>query len=191
MDSKPNRPDSQLATGYQFVDSSAAGFDGAVLTVPSSLTGFQQTAFGYVQDPDGGTTMCFGGILTSYGIAPKCPECERRMHINGTVTGEIKHVPFGSIPVSIGFQKYLYRCPDCGKCISEPVQFQAEGHRMLSATEFITSSQIRERLSRPKASVARLLSKMYDEGILQTVGAGRATKYQKSAHFHETIRDDF
>ena len=130
MDSKPNRPDSQLATGYQFVDSSAAGFDGAVLTVPSSLTGFQQTAFGYVQDPDGGTTMCFGGILTSYGIAPKCPECERRMHINGTVTGEIKHVPFGSIPVSIGFQKYLYRCPDCGKCISEPVQFQAEGHRI-------------------------------------------------------------
>lgn len=74
--------------------------------------------------------MCFGGILTSYGIAPKCPECERRMHINGTVTGEIKHVPFGSIPVSIGFQKYLYRCPDCGKCISEPVQFQAEGHRI-------------------------------------------------------------
>lgn len=53
MDSKPNRPDSQLATGYQFVNSSAAGFDGAVLTVPSSLTGFQQTAFGYVQDPDG------------------------------------------------------------------------------------------------------------------------------------------
>ena len=54
---------------------------------------------------------------------------------------------------------------------------------MLSATEFITSSQIRERLSRPKASVARLLSKMCDEGMLQTVGAGRATKYQKSAHF--------
>lgn len=61
---------------------------------------------------------------------------------------------------------------------------------MLSATEFVTSSQIRNKLSRPKASVARLLSKMCDEGLLQAVGAGRATKYQKSAHFHETIRDD-
>lgn len=130
MDSKPNRSNSQLATGYQFVDSSTAGYDGAVLTVPSSLTGFQQTAFGYVQDPDGGTTMCFGGILTSNSFAPNCSECGRRMHINGTVTSEIKHVPFGSIPVSIGFQKYLYRCPGCGNCISEPVQFQAEGHRI-------------------------------------------------------------
>ena len=54
---------------------------------------------------------------------------------------------------------------------------------MLSVTEFVTSSQIRDRLSRPKASVARLLSKMCDEGLLQTVGAGRATKYQKSAQF--------
>ena len=54
---------------------------------------------------------------------------------------------------------------------------------MLSVTEFITSTQIRETLGRPKASVARLLSKMCDEGLLQTIGAGRATKYQKSAHF--------
>ncbi|MBE5790179.1 MAG: hypothetical protein E7325_11155 [Clostridiales bacterium] len=56
-------------------------------------------------------------------------------------------------------------------------------HIMLSVTEFVTSSQIRNRLSRPKASVARLLSKMCDEGLLQAVGAGRETKYQKSAHF--------
>lgn len=54
---------------------------------------------------------------------------------------------------------------------------------MLSVTEFVTSSQIRNKLSRPKASVARLLSKMCDEGLLQAVGAGRATKYQKSAQF--------
>ena len=54
---------------------------------------------------------------------------------------------------------------------------------MLSVNEIITSSQIREDLDRSKASVARLLSKMCDEGLLQTVGAGRATKYQKSAHF--------
>ena len=54
---------------------------------------------------------------------------------------------------------------------------------MLSVTEFVTNSQIRDRLSRPKASVARLLSKMCDEGLLQAVVAGRATKYQKSAHF--------
>ena len=130
MDSKPNWPNRQLADGYNFVDAASAGFDGAVLTIPSSLTGFQQTAFGYVQGPDGGTTMCFGGILTSCSSAPCCPECGRCMHINGTVTGEIKHVPFGNIPVSIGFQKYLYRCPDCGNCISEPVEFQADGHRI-------------------------------------------------------------
>ncbi len=102
MDSKPNWPNRQLADGYNFVDAASTGFDGAVLMIPSSLTGFNQTAFGYVQDPNGGTTMCFGGILTSYGNAPCCPECGRRMHINGTVTGEIKHVPFGNIPVSIG-----------------------------------------------------------------------------------------
>ncbi|MBR3429435.1 MAG: ATP-dependent DNA helicase RecG [Clostridia bacterium] len=54
---------------------------------------------------------------------------------------------------------------------------------MVSVAEFISSSQIRERLGRLKASVARLLSKMCDEGLLQTVGAGRATKYQKTAHF--------
>ena len=54
---------------------------------------------------------------------------------------------------------------------------------MLSVNGFVTSSQLRERLSRPKASVARLLSKMCAEGLLQAVGAGRATKYQKSAHF--------
>lgn len=96
MDSKPNWPNRQLADGYNFVDAASAGFDGAVLTIPSSLTGFQQTAFGYVQGPDGGTTMCFGGILTSCSSAPCCPECGRRMHINGTVTGEIKHVPFGT-----------------------------------------------------------------------------------------------
>ena len=130
MDSKPNWPNRQLADGYNFVDAASAGFDGAVLTIPSSLTGLQQTAFGYVQGPDGGTTMCFGGILTSCSSAPCCPECGRRMHINGTVTGEIKHVPFGNIPVSIGFQKYLYRCPDCGNCMSEPVEFQADGHRI-------------------------------------------------------------
>ena len=130
MDSKPNWPYRQQAGGYNFVDGASAGFDGAVLTIPSSLTGFRQTAFGYVQDPDGGTTMCIGGILTSYSKAPCCSECGRRMHINGTVTREIKHVPFGNIPVSIGFQKYLYRCPECGDCISEPVEFQADGHRI-------------------------------------------------------------
>ena len=54
---------------------------------------------------------------------------------------------------------------------------------MLSVNEFVTSSQLRERLSRPKASVARLLSKMCAEGLLQAVGAGRSTKYQKSTHF--------
>ena len=54
---------------------------------------------------------------------------------------------------------------------------------MISVTEFITSSQIRARLSRPKASVARFLSKMCDEGLLQAGGAGRATKYQKSVHY--------
>ena len=130
MDSKPNWPFSQLADGYHFVDAASMGFNGAILTIPSSLTGFEQTAFGYVQDPSGGTTMCFGGILTSCDNPPCCPKCGRRMHINGTVTGELKHVPFGNIPVSIGFQKYLYRCPDCGHCISEPVEFQAEGHRI-------------------------------------------------------------
>ena len=92
MDSKPNWPNRQLADGYNFVDAASAGVDGAVLTIPSSLTGFQQTAFGYVQGPDGGTTMCFGGILTSCSGAPCCPEFGRRMHINGTFTGEIKHV---------------------------------------------------------------------------------------------------
>ena len=91
MDSKPNWPNRQLADGYNFVDAASTGFDGAVLMIPSSLTGFNQTAFGYVRDPNGGTTMCFGGILTSCGNAPCCPECGRRMHINDTVTGEIKH----------------------------------------------------------------------------------------------------
>ena len=81
MDSKPKWPYRQLADGYNFVDAASTGFDGAVLMIPSSLTGFNQTAFGYVQDPNGGTTMCFGGILTSCGNAPCCPECGRRMHI--------------------------------------------------------------------------------------------------------------
>jgi len=44
MDSKPNWTNRQLADGYNFVDAASAGFDGAVLTIPSSLTGFQQTA---------------------------------------------------------------------------------------------------------------------------------------------------
>ena len=130
MDHKPNWRYRQLADGYNFVDTTSAGFGGAELTIPSSLTGFKQTAFGYVQAPDGGITMCFGGILTSYNNAPCCPECRRRMHINGTVTGEIKHVPFGNIPVSVGFQRYLYRCSQCGHCVSEPVEFQADGHRI-------------------------------------------------------------
>ena len=122
MDHKPNWRYRQLADGYNFVDTTSAGFGGAELTIPSSLTGFKQTAFGYVQAPDGGITMCFGGILTSYNNAPCCPECRRRMHINGTVTGEIKHVPFGNIPVSVGFQRYLYRCPQCGHCVSSGIR---------------------------------------------------------------------
>ena len=53
---------------------------------------------------------------------------------------------------------------------------------MFSGSDSITSSEIRKKLGRPKASVARLLGKMCNEGLLQVVGAGRATKYQKSNH---------
>ena len=53
---------------------------------------------------------------------------------------------------------------------------------MFSGSDSITSSEIRKKLGRPKASVARLLGKMCNERLLQVVGAGRATKYQKSNH---------
>ena len=53
---------------------------------------------------------------------------------------------------------------------------------MFSGSDSITSSEIRKKLGRPKASVARLLGKMCNEGLLQVVGAGRATKYQKPNH---------
>ena len=53
---------------------------------------------------------------------------------------------------------------------------------MFSGSDSITSSEIRKKLGRPKASVARLLGKMCNEGLLQVIGAGRATKYQKSNH---------
>ena len=53
---------------------------------------------------------------------------------------------------------------------------------MFSSSDSITSSQIRRILGRPKASVVRLLGKMCNEGLLQIIGAGRATKYQKKLH---------
>ncbi len=56
MDSKPNWPYRQLADGYNFVDATSAGFNGAILTIPSSLTGFQQTAFGRQEDGETGET---------------------------------------------------------------------------------------------------------------------------------------
>ena len=53
---------------------------------------------------------------------------------------------------------------------------------MFSGSDSITSSEIRNNPGQPKASVARLLRKMCNEGLLQVVGAGRATKYQKWIH---------
>ncbi len=58
---------------------------------------------------------------------------------------------------------------------------------MTAASGAITSAEIRTALSKPKASVARLLSKMCDEGLLQSVGAGRATRYKNRINFRETI----
>ena len=52
---------------------------------------------------------------------------------------------------------------------------------MVTASETITSAEIRAALGKPKASVARLLSQMCDAGLLRNVGAGRASKYQKSS----------
>ncbi len=52
---------------------------------------------------------------------------------------------------------------------------------MASRSETITSSEIRIALSKPKASVARLLAKMCGVGLLQIIGAGRASRYRKSS----------
>jgi ATP-dependent DNA helicase RecG len=50
-----------------------------------------------------------------------------------------------------------------------------------------TSAEVQAILGKPKPTVARLLKKICDTGLLKMVGSGRATKYQKSSQNHETI----
>ena len=130
MDHRAHTANSQEPTTYNFIDSEECGCNGAVLTMPTSLVGFQQTAAGYVRDSNGDTTLCVGGQLTNPDGRPNCPRCRIEMHINGSVLSEVKHLPFGSIRTSIGFQRFLYRCPRCGSCTSEKAAFQAPGHRI-------------------------------------------------------------
>ena len=50
-----------------------------------------------------------------------------------------------------------------------------------------TSAEVQATLGKPKPTVARLLKKICDAGLLKMVGSGRATKYQKLTQNHETI----
>lgn len=53
--------------------------------------------------------------------------------------------------------------------------------RMATHAETVSSAEIRTVLEKPKATVARILRKMCDAGLLQVVGAGRASRYKKSS----------
>ena len=53
--------------------------------------------------------------------------------------------------------------------------------RMATHAETVSSAEIQNVLEKPKSTVARILRKMCDAGLLQMVGAGRAAKYKKSS----------
>ena len=53
--------------------------------------------------------------------------------------------------------------------------------RMATHAETVSSAEIQNVLEKPKSTVARILRKMCDTGLLQMVGAGRAARYKKSS----------
>jgi DNA-binding IclR family transcriptional regulator len=63
---------------------------------------------------------------------------------------------------------------------------------MFSGFDSISSSEIRKKSGQSKPSVARLLGKMCNEGLLQVVGAGRTTniknRFIPREPISETIR---
>lgn len=93
-------------------------------------------------------------------------------------------------------EKYLQLAMENRLGVDETIQNRfRDGERMdvirimelADTSKAFTSAEVQAALGKPKPTVARLLKKICDAGLLKMVGSGRATKYQKTSQNRETI----
>lgn len=100
------------------------------LKIPSILSGFINT------DTVIGTTVSrrriynFKGYLKETKHTMLCPHCGNKMHIHGTYSTRLRHLPFGATLSCVSFSKKRFKCPYCSYTEFQTVPFKAIKHNI-------------------------------------------------------------
>lgn len=99
------------------------------LSIPSRLTGFNNTDTTTKTSFSGREVFCFNGTLDVQESDRLCPKCGGRMHINLRRGVELRHLCIGSALSRVCFDHKQLLCK-CGHSHMQTVPFKAEGHLM-------------------------------------------------------------
>lgn len=99
------------------------------LCIPSRLDGFNNSFTDIHTSMSGREVFCFNGSLDLTEQDRICPDCGRRMHINGRRNLTLRHLCFGSSLSVVSFDRVQLLC-ECGHSHMQKVPFKAEGHQI-------------------------------------------------------------
>lgn len=104
------------------------------------------------------STLHFRGIYIDEYMctAAYCPRCHQKLVENGTITNELRHIPFGDIYSALDVDRRRLRCPNpkCRYHFDCPIEFKAPGHFITVQLLAFVQDLLAEHL--PLKSIARL-----------------------------------
>lgn len=112
------------------------------LFLKSSLDGFKNTRTLSGRDT---RTIIFEGDIALFPEELVCPDCGSKMHINDTLSTELKHVPIGCSSSSVKVFRKQFLCPSCRKTQSQRIHFKADGFRITRELFYFTRRLLEER----------------------------------------------
>ncbi len=98
------------------------------LFLPSHLAGFTNTNTDTIVDKKGRKNYIFNGTLEIRDEDRICDICGGKMHINGSKSIKLKHLPFGEHLTSICFPCAQFECQHCHATKMQNIPFKCEGH---------------------------------------------------------------
>ena len=86
----------------------------------------------------------FRGTVQESPDDSKCPVCGSNMHVHGSYTTRIKHIPFGDKGISLDVEHLRYRCPICSKTKHQEIPFKVPGMKLTYAMRDFILNKLRQ-----------------------------------------------
>ena len=86
----------------------------------------------------------FRGTVQESPNESKCPVCGSIMHVHGSYTTRIKHIPFGDKGISLDVEHLRYRCPICSKTKHQVIPFKVPGMKLTYAMRDFILNKLRQ-----------------------------------------------